>query len=152
MLPVHAILVPSSFAAHITLTGTSPSPNVSANTPQATGTAGWRWNVDGTVDKNDNGVWSAWDTDPEEWTGNGQNPLDDLWIRFTLDAGEAADSITPAVGTWGKLSGSSETAASFTGTTTSSQTGTYQVDIATDSGGTNIIATGYYQYLASGSV
>ena len=72
-----------------------------------------------------------------------------LYVRLTLDAGDAPDTTTHAVNgtTWHTLTEDSNNIwwiyqhAAPVG----SSTGTIKVEIATDSGGTDIVATGYYK-------
>lgn len=153
MMPAAALLCSNCFAAHISLSGTAIAPNTSVGvaTEPTNAVAGWRFNVDGTVERFVSGSYADWDTDPEEWVGNLQNPNDEYWIRFTLDSGDAATTITGGAGVWNKISGSGEALALITWTQGSVGTlsGVYQVDIATDSGGSNIIATGYYEGTAT---
>jgi len=129
----------------VNLSGTSGTPIEATQTGCTR--AGWRWNTNGTVDKNINGSYSDWGSTqtPVEYT-DPQPISTDLWLRFTYQSGTVADYITPTVTTWGKVCGSGASAAEFyADSAISPQLSTYKVDIATDSGGSNIVATGYYR-------
>lgn len=137
----------------VNASGTSGSPNISTDLRTTdpsgfTASAGWYFRSDGSVDEYDDGSIIEFNPSPDEWYVPNGAPGATYYIRFTLDAGTAANNITPAVGTWGALS--SDRYIYYSATVgalgTLVDNGTYQVDIATDSGGTNIIATGYYRW------
>lgn len=136
-----------------TLSGTTGSPNVAshATTSPADAEAGWIFNIDGTVDRDDNGSVAQWQ-DGVEWTDEQDTPTVDMWIRATNDAGDNPSS-GPALATWHKLQGTSEAVRTWLWEETTngfaSTAGTIKVEISTDSGGVTIVATGYYRGVAS---
>lgn len=122
----------------ITLSGSSGTPN-SATCVQPSGTAraGWRFQTDGSLDRNNCAVYSTFGN---EWSN--KNPPGTYYIRGQLDSGSNPTS-GPTLGNWHVLT--TEREWEWTQSSTGSNTGTLQIDIATDSGGTNIVATGYYE-------
>ncbi|MEE8599348.1 MAG: hypothetical protein V3S69_07595 [Dehalococcoidales bacterium] len=142
-----AILVPEL----VTLAGTSGSPiQATDSIPSPTNAqAGWRFNVDGTLERfrlNDGPPYD-FRNQGVEW--NNKDPGIDYWIRALNDAGDNPTS-GPALNTWLALAGAGEAAREWlwleTGTSTTA--GTLQIDIATDSGGSTIVATGFYRGFA----
>jgi hypothetical protein len=132
----------------ITLSGTSGSPNVATDIEfsPTDALASWSFLSDGTVDKVTGGQFQA----GTEWNDAQPTPSATYYIRAQLDADDAPDT-GPTLGSWHALSTTRtwewiETRNTNGPTRTSA--GTLQIDIATDSGGTNIVATGYYRGLA----
>lgn len=133
----------------ITLSGTTGSPNTSTDFAISTNDAYVRWffNSDGTVDRLKlQGADSFEIFGPSQWS-NG-TPIGDYWLRFTHNAGDAAN-LGNSSGSWLAMTtalsqGWQETTNGFAVTTGSSK-----VEIASDSGGTTIVATGYYGGTAS---
>ena len=129
----------------VNLSGSSGTPNSTSDlqVDPDNSESGWRFNSDGSIQRNLNGGYSAWNPTPDEWSA--RQPItaigDNYWIRATLDAGS-----TPTAGTlntWQQLSTNREWYISRPVVGVS--TFTVKIEIATDSGGTNIIATGYYR-------
>lgn len=128
----------------VTLSGSSGTPNTSSDFAISTDNASvyWQFNTDGTVDRIKTQQSDVFDIFPGvQWCN--QSPTIDYWIRFTHNAGDASNfgnssgswiAMTTAVG-----QGWQETTNGFAETSGSSK-----VEIATDSGGSNIVATGYY--------
>lgn len=136
----------------INLSGTAGAPNNSTQIILSPGSAiaGWDFQIDGKVFFWDNGVLVQFITSPAEWNQDQVNPTTDYWLRFTLDSGDAAGTVIPSVGTWGVISGGGESVAriQWNQSGVGSQTGIYKTEIATDSAGADIIATGFYEGLA----
>ena len=141
----------------ITLSGTSGSPNTHFVTSEVSNpSGGWIFDNEGRVYKADT-MWTK-DTqfqDSTEWNGSQDAPTDDYWIRFTEhsfgDGGGTREYQNAGLGTWYKVSGASSTDRAF-GVEDLAGDGqtdfTVKVEIASDSGGSNIVATGYYQMAA----
>lgn len=138
------------------LYGTSASPLVSTDSrindaAGLTSVAGWIFQTDGSVDKFTNGSQAEDDTGSprDHWYLNNPTTVGETYyIRFTLEAGFAANTVSSD---WSAMTSQttcyhSEVVAPWTAFT---RNGTYKVEIATDSGGTNIISTGYYRYVCA---
>lgn len=125
-------------------TGSSGSPNVatSIKTTPTNATAYWAWNTDGTVDHRTTTGISQFRAGIE-WHGS---PSADVWIRFTSNSGVVPSGV--AMNTWLKVYGTSSANRTATWTYTSdtpgNTTGSVKVELSTDSGGSTIVATGYY--------
>ena len=136
----------------VTLSGTSGSPNTSTDTEDTpiNALAGWRFYANGDVRRVFASTYTLFNSGTE-W--NSSTPGIDYWIRATLDSGNAPNTgASSTLNTWHQLVGgaaptylawewleSRDPIAEFT------TAGTLQIDIATDSGGSNIVATGYYR-------
>lgn len=130
----------------VTLSGTSGSPNVSTDTETSgTATAGWRILTTGRLQRIVASSYAAFSDEAFSKGGTAISTDQDLWIRATLDSGDTPDRGT--LGSWEKCCGSGSAVRTWEWdrATNGSTVGTVQFDIATDSGGTNIVATGYYQ-------
>lgn len=132
----------------VTLSGTAGSPNLATaqvNDP-TNAEAGWRTTDDGGLEATTTGTWSDYS---DEWgrplaTGRGSH----YWVRATNDnGGDAPTGTNAGFGTWLAMSSTREWSHLRT---TIGQDGPTRIklEIATDSGGTNIIATGYYEITA----
>lgn len=123
----------------VTLSGTTGTPNttLTVKLSPTDATAGWDFNSDGTVDNEATAGISQFNGGVE-WID--LSPTGSYWIRATLNAGNAPDSGT--LGTWLALTISRSWRWTITGTGTTS--GSVKIEIATDSGGSTIVATGYY--------
>jgi hypothetical protein len=128
----------------ITLSGTTGSPNTSNDFAISTDNASvlWGFQADGTVDRHKTQGADVFDIFPgSQWCN--QTPVLDYWIRWTHNAGDAAN-FGESSGTWRQMNtarnqGWEETTNGFATTSGSSK-----VEIATDASGSNIVATGYY--------
>lgn len=125
----------------VTLSGTTGSPNTSLDFAISTNNAEVRWffNTDGTIDR-----LKLQGSDVFEW-GNwcNQTPTISYWGRFTHNAGDTAN-VGNSSGSWISMisnisQGWNEDQDGF-----ATYSGSSKFEIATDSGGSNIIATGYY--------
>lgn len=133
----------------VTLSGTVGTPNLSlcVNADPSDTTAGWIFYSNGTVQRyNGNPPVLVGFQSGIEWIDD--TPLIDYWIRFdaTLgtDPANGGDSSTGLI--WLKLTGTGSADRSFLWeqTVVGTRSGYCKVEIATDSGGSNIVATGYY--------
>lgn len=110
---------------------------------------GFRFSSDGNINRQTlNGVTTHSTT---QW--NNTTPSTTYYIRLTNDSTGSSFQVTPnvlshALGTWGALT----SGATFIRSENNAEFGGYgqrfiqcKVEIATDSGGSNIIATGYYK-------
>ena len=131
-------------ATTVTLSGTSGSPNIDSDTfngPYGAATAGWTFTTTGTVV----GVTTGQFQDGIEWTSEQDSPVLDYWLRATVDSG---DTPSGTIGSWSKVAGSGSTNQTYNWTrsgTVGTTAGTVKIEIATDSGGSNIVGTGYYR-------
>lgn len=136
----------------VTLSGTSGAPSTASDVVlfPADARAGWRFNTNGTVDRLQLGAYGQFQNGVE-WTNLQPSPGREYWIRITANGAVNPTSGNMVIGLWYKLSGTGSAAREFywdeTGAGTTS--GSVQVDIATDSGGSNIVATGYYGGVAT---
>lgn len=128
----------------ITLSGSTGSPNTAVDFAISTNDAEVRWffNSDGTVDRlklQGSDVFEIFG--PAQWCN--QTPVGDYWLRFTHNAGDAAN-VGNSSGSW--LAMTSNLSQGWQETTNgfATHSGSSKVEIATDSGGSNIVATGYY--------
>jgi hypothetical protein len=134
----------ANFGEVFTLSGTSISPNTAdANEVDPdTAAAGWIFNADGTVDKED-GVLTQFQPGIE-WGSNQPTPTAGMYIRATPDSGNAPTvAASSAVNTWLALSGSRSWI--WEQDEPGTNAGVVKVEIAYDAAGANIAATGYYE-------
>lgn len=131
----------------VNLSGTTGSPNTDADF-EAPGTAraGWQFLATGDCVK-----YSGTAHNKPEWYGNPSRtthstPDATYYIRATDDGSgdDVPPDSGPALNTWWSLA-SSRTWYWEAGPGFDESDGQIKVEIATDSGGTNIIATGYYR-------
>lgn len=147
MLPAFVIAAMGAAGGHVALSGSSGSPNIS-NDQQLSGTAqaGWRTLTTGELQRIVADVWTDFSDEYFSIGGVSGDPNQDLWIRATLDAGD-----TPTVGTlgsWLQCSGGGSGSRTWTWQYSGAPDfleGDLKFEIATDSGGSNIVATGYYR-------
>lgn len=136
----------------VTLSGTSAAAiqNVGLSNEEAGGTTfGWAFAGDGRIIMtNTNGAGST--VNYGNWCSNNP-PLNSYWIRFTANSGAPFDqSISTTINTWHDLSANSGNA-KWSIPYQAFATGSVKVEIATDSAGSTIVATGYYGvYIESG--
>lgn len=128
----------------VILSGTTGSPN--ADTDFSLGgvaTAGWSFLVSGDLTKISGGAYSK-----PEWFGiagqtTHETPDQTYYIRATLDAGNAPDN-GATLNVWHSLA-SARFWSWQCGPGFASNAGTLKIEIARDSGGTDIVDTGYYR-------
>lgn len=126
----------------ITLSGTSGSPNTAIGfaVSPTDAESGWRFNSDGSVDRNEDGVYTQFAAGVE-W--NEATPVGNYYLRATNDSGDNPTSGT--LGTWQLMNVDIEY--TWTETGTAQTDGTIKVEIAADTSpiGSTILATGYYK-------
>lgn len=148
MFPPFVIAMLGIQTGLVKLTGSSGSPNTS-NDIELSGTAfaGWRALTTGVLQKIQADNWTDFSDQYFSVGGVAEDPQQDLWIRATLDAGDAPTSGT--LGTWIKIAGGGAGAHTWSWSNSAAPVSTVEGDIkleiATDSGGSNIVATGYYR-------
>jgi hypothetical protein len=134
------------------LSGTSVSRNQvsDSQTSPTDSDVYWEFNTSGQVWKHDTTGTQL--NDGVEFTDEQDSPTVDLWIKATLDNGDAPTS-GPALGSWWQVTGGSGSTRRWTWTETTdgfaTTAGTIKVELSTDSGGTPVVATGYYRGTAS---
>ena len=136
----------------ITLSGTSGTPNLSADAQAfpTDASAGWQFRSNGSVYYYNGVGFSLW-MSGVEWSSFYPSP-GTYYIRATTDSGSAPNSTvntSDAVGSWLALSSNRSWYWNEAGVGT--YAGVCKIEIATDSGGTNIVATGYYSGNAESS-
>jgi hypothetical protein len=135
-------------AETITLSGTAGTPNNdnAVVIDPGTATAGWRFETDGEVFRVTGPQFQA----GIEWTDLQPTPGKDYWIRATANSGSVPNAGSDSLGVWHKVagSGSGNRTWQWQRTTVGIYQGSVKVEIATDSGGTDIVATGYYGGIA----
>ena len=131
----------------VILSGSAVSPNVDTDfaIAPADARAGWIFNASGDLTKYSGSAYSK-----SEWFGRvgettHETPDQTYYIRATTESGDLPDFGT--MNTWLALTGGRTWYWEATGTFDSSA-GTIKIEIATDSGGTNIVDTGYYRGVA----
>ena len=140
----------------VSLSGTSAAPVMASGAlPVWNGSQweiynGFAFSSDGNIYKLTSTNTSAIST--TQW--NNTTPSTTYYVRFTNDSTGSSfqvtpNTVSPSLGTWGAMNTGT---GYFVQYETSSNFGTYgqrfiqcKVEIATDSGGSNIIATGYYK-------
>jgi hypothetical protein len=135
-------------AGVIALAGTLGAPRQAyENTIQPTqATVDWEFRADGTVYKRE-GFTPTYtqDTVGTWWNGGGSPPTASYWIRWTYATTlEDPISFGDAVATWHEL-GTVKRWFGERRTSTGDEVSNMKVEIATDSTGSNIVATGYYE-------
>lgn len=150
MLPF-PIVVATGVGERFTLSGTDGTPNALTDaSTSGTVTATWQFETDGEV-------WTFRDVgsdnqfqDGVEFSSKQPNSGKDLWIKAT-QTGVTTPGDAPNVGdstdSWLKVRGTSSANRSWGWTQTGLgiTEGTVKVDLSTDSGGSTIVATGYYK-------
>ncbi len=127
-----------------TLSGTTGAPNSASdyNLFPDDSLAGWRfynngevWKVETTTTQFRDGI---------EWSSEQPTVTVDAWIRATYYSGDSPNS-GDTLNTWHKVGNGSNRAWLWSVTGAGSEVGVIKVEIATDSGGSDIVATGYYR-------
>ena len=148
MMPIVRSYVGGTPFRGVALSGTSGAANLSQDTDSSTATAGWRFQTNGVTGRYENGTLDPnWGTNdigpPQEWYHpSAATPPSGLYIRATLDSGDTVT--TGTLNTWQILSSDRLWTWNYSGVPDTVD-GTLKIEIATDSGGSNIIATGYYR-------
>ena len=131
----------------INLSGGASTPNASfdfAIIPD-NAIAGWRFNSDGSVQGYLLGTLVDFNPTPDEWFDPNGAPDATYYIRATNYTGD-----NPTSGTLGSvLALTSSRTWSWNRTTLGSYSGTLFVEIFSDAGGTNLLASGYYSGAAT---
>lgn len=127
----------------ITLSGTSGTPNnvLDLVGDPGTATAEWEFQSDGEVWQLRNNAADSQFQTGIEWSNKQPSP-GTHYIEFTFNAGDAHNTGGLSTGTCYALSVNRKVG--WTISSVGSWAGSVKVDIATDSGCTNIVATGYY--------
>ena len=133
-------------AISVNLSGSSGSPNVSTTLKEqpATVNAGWKFLTDGTMQRyiTDGQSYSSWSPDPMEWAFPARAGIGNrYWIKATSNVADDPNSGN-SVGTWHALTSDVEFV--WQRSALGTKSGSVKIEIATDSGGSNIVATGYY--------
>lgn len=140
MNPILTALAMGDGGQVVTLSGSSGTPNQATadNTSPTSSTAGWKFQTSGQLQRTTGtGAYANFQAGVQ-WC----NRPASLYIRATLDSGNAPDN-GPTLNTW--VITTTEREWTWDRSAVGTNSGTLQIDIATDSGGTDIIATGYYQ-------
>lgn len=132
----------------VTLSGVIGTPNVTSDNgtdPQC----GWQFRANGSVWQMRSNSADTQFQDGTEWNDNQDLPNDDFWIRFTEETfeGDGSRAVNPGTN-WLKVSGSGSANRGFEAddiTGTGPTVWKMKVEIAEDSGGSSIVATGYYE-------
>jgi hypothetical protein len=142
LLTLMAILSPPAGAAGdtISLTGNPGTPYITEKGGASPGT-----NVTYTLGTDGILYLDASPLDPPtQWNGSQPTPTTDYWVRVMDFSGDGYNAGS-ADGSWQKISGSGSSNITFTWVYTAADlNGFAKVEIALDSGGTTIVATGYY--------
>lgn len=131
----------------ITLSGTTGDPNqaIDFETSPTNAQAWWDFKTDGRIWKE--GLSAGFFQSGTEWNSNYPDaPGRDYWIRATANA-DSAPNLGQTLNTWHVLygTGQSDRRWGWEEAAIGSYLGSIKVEIATDSGGSNIVATGYYE-------
>lgn len=122
----------------VTLSGTTVSANWAYDFDVGVATAGWYFRADGTVDEHEFGSITQFQSSTQWVIPNAY--AGDFWIRFSNYSGSNPNSGYTG-GTWLALTTNRQI---IWTTSITIRVGVQKVEIATDSGGSNIVATGYY--------
>lgn len=149
------VSVPINDVETVSLEGTVLSPEMSGAFPLSDGSIlmGWTIKSDGTVaDYNDDRFPTDVTTGHADWNSNAPSPTGTYYVRASIhsqsDPGSQSFASSPsALNTW--LALTSSRSFLFTDNRAAASYGlsdvVLKIEIATDSGGSNIVATGYYQ-------
>lgn len=126
----------------ITLSGTTGSPNANSTIKldPTDADCSWIFNTDGTIDKVST-TGTAQFQAGVEWCSDSP-PTGSYWLRATSYSGSSPT--TGTLGSWLALT-STRTFQWYQSVVGTTGVGVIKVEIATDSGGSTIVATGYYQ-------
>lgn len=116
------------------LAGGSAS-SVGAGTRQA----GWRFNIDGTVDKRVQGVYTF---DHRWFSPSGGTPGNSYWIKFHKNSGTDPNLVNPGLDVWLALSSAREWTLQRAPIGVLSYNAT--ISISSDSSGSPVLSTGTY--------
>ena len=131
----------------ISLSGTSGTPNLADHETVVPNdcSCGWRFKTDGTIQILKNGTESGQFQAGVEWCN--VTPGSTYYVRATVSSGSIDAGISDAVNSWLALTSNRSWSASAAGSSPGGSFALLKIEIATDSGGSNIVATGYYQAL-----
>jgi len=136
----------SAVTETVTLSGTSGSPNIDTTTrvDPNTSTTGWKFKTDGTVYKTgvlaNDANYTVQFNSGTEWNDGQTSPTGSYWIRFTNFSGSNGTGSTYS--SW--LALTSDRTIQWQQVGVGTTQGVTKVEIATDSGGSTIVGTGYY--------
>jgi hypothetical protein len=119
------------------LSGTTGSPNTVTTSDTAANWSGWRFSAAGNVFKNETGSFTAFNFGTEY--ANTTPPA--TWIRITANAGDNP-STGISLGVWLEINVDRDFI--WNRSTLGNTAGSVKVEISSDSGGSTILATGYY--------
>ncbi len=132
------------------LSGTLAAPNQATDvrTQPTDASAGWRFNTDGTVDKFTSVAGYVQFLDGIEYTSEQDAPNRDQWMRATPQSDPDAPTSGSATGSWLKVAGSASAAREWLWDETTDGAATTEgsvlVELALDSAGVQVVASGYY--------
>ena len=140
MMGRHIYAVSSTPADVVTLSGTTGSPTLGVAIAISPADADMYWAV------HSNGRLGRYGPTGEIYLGGGEwcnniPPTESYWVRATVYAGTTPSSGT--IGSWEALTSTRQWHWDRISVGTTS--GTLKIEIATDSGGSTIVATGYYE-------
>lgn len=124
----------------ITLSGTTGTPTYGVAIAIAPDDADMYWSVHSNGKLGKHGFTGEIYLGGGEWCQNNP-PIGSYWVRATVYAGTTPTSGT--IGSW--LALTSTRTWSWLRSAVGTTSGTLKIEIATDSGGSTIVATGYYQ-------
>lgn len=125
------------------LTYTLTSTHINPGTHNSTATSGWRINVDGTVDQNVNGTWSQIFASTD-WAIPNDHGAGNHYVRWTGSSGDTinrAGAFLGAVNVWTELTASGTLTITDGSGLPGVKNGEIYIELATDSGGTDVVAT-----------
>lgn len=133
----------------VTLSGSLSSPRQASDssvTPTLS-SVDWEFRSDGTVYKQEDTTYTQ-DQAGVDWYAAGSPPAGSFWIHFEKAATTDDDpDVGDALLTWHSLD--STRTFGFNRTAAGDESAIIIVTIATDSGGSNVVATGYYEAIVS---
>lgn len=136
-----------ALAPDINLSGTTGVPNESNayQTDPTNATAGWVFNTNGNMQRwtGNPASLAAWEPATDEWSDPSKTGIgSEYWIRFTSYSGTSPTGGS-SLNVWHALS--TERSVLWERTVIGFITGIAKVEISSDSSGTPIVATGYYE-------
>lgn len=160
----YGVMVPAGNT--ITLHGTSGSPILSTDTDGTSAVALWTWygdnasqsgiSYEGRMADKQGDTTDNYDVG-NGWTSEQDTVTNDYWIRFTAQSGDTSEMQFTGVSgydVWHAITNSGDTGTTCTLTLIAAGKGSFtydatvKVEIAGGSGGTPLLATGYYRWQA----